>query len=68
MMRCKKIMVYYIYDCMNTGNSSMVSSDTNSNNYPSEETLVQKYTHALHKYYQLKTRYENDISTKKNAI
>ena len=53
---------------MNTGNSSMVSSDTNSNNYPSEETLVQKYTHALHKYYQLKTRYENDISTKKNAI
>jgi len=67
-MRCKKIMVYYIYDCMNTGNSSMVSSDTNSNNYPSEETLVQKYTHALHKYYQLKTRYENDISTKKNAI
>ena len=47
---------------MNTGNSSMASSDT------SEESIVQKYTNALYRFYQLKSRYENDISTKKNTI
>jgi len=61
-------MVYYIYNCMNTENSSMLSSDTNSSNYHSEENIVQKYTNALYRFYQLKSRYENDISTKKNAI
>lgn len=53
---------------MNTGNSSMLSSDTTESNYPSEEGIVQKYTNALYRFYQLKSRYENNISTKKNAI
>ena len=53
---------------MNTGNSSMVSSDSNSSNSNSEESIVQKYSNALYRFYQLKSRYENDISTKKNVI
>lgn len=46
----------------------MSSSNNTSNRNETEETPVQKYTNALHRYYQLKSRYENDISTKKNAI
>jgi len=71
MMQCKKIIVYYIYptiDTMSSSSSSMLSSNTtNTGNY-SEETLFQKYTNALNRYYQLKSRYQNEISSKKNAI
>ncbi len=53
---------------MNTGSSSMLSSATMRNGSIPEESLVQKYTDALHRYYQLKSRYEGGISTKKHGI
>lgn len=53
---------------MSTRSSSMLSSATTSNESIPEESLVQKYTDALHRYYQLKSRYEEGISTKKHGI
>jgi hypothetical protein len=46
----------------------MLSSATMSDGSIPEESLVQKYTAALHRYYQLKSRYEGGISTKKHGI
>ena len=53
---------------MNTGSSSMLSSASMSNGSVPQESLIQQYTTALHRYYQLKSRYEGDISTKKKGI
>lgn len=46
----------------------MLSSATMSDGSIPEESLAQKYTDALHRYYQLKSRYEGGISTKKHGI
>jgi hypothetical protein len=46
----------------------MLSSASMSNGSVPQDSLVEKYTAALHRYYQLKSRYEGAISTKKNGI
>jgi hypothetical protein len=46
----------------------MLSSASMGDGHTQEDTLVQKYTDALNRYYQLKSRYEGGISTKKHGI
>lgn len=53
---------------MNTGSSSMLSSASISNETASNGPAIEKYTDALNRYYQLKSRYEGEISNKKKGI
>jgi hypothetical protein len=46
----------------------MLSSASTDDASISEESLVEKYTNALHRYYHLKSRYKEGISTKKKGI
>jgi len=53
---------------MNNGSSSMLSSASISNETTPSGMAVEKYTDSLNRYYQLKSRYEGDISNKKKGI
>jgi len=52
---------------MSTGSLSILSSGS-SNAVAPKQSLEQKYNDALRRYYQLKTRYEDGISSKKKMI